>query len=100
MSFFIKPPHSADLSRSSQPPFQVELVGGSLPENLKELSLERPDRLRVEYQEVLWQFQVPETPLETEQGETKVMAWSGEGWRWRWEIRWEIRWNWVKRSKP
>ena len=52
-------------------------MGGSLPENLKELSLERPDRLRVEYQEVLWQFQVPETPLETEQGETKVMAWRG-----------------------
>lgn len=54
-------------------------MGGSLPENLKELSLERHDRLRVEYQEVLWQFQVPETPLETEQGETKVMAWGGEG---------------------
>eukprot|EP00435_Cladocopium_sp_Y103_P045750 s659_g13.t1 len=55
-------------------PEQVELVGGPLPENLKELSLERHDRLRVEYQEVLWQFQVPETPLETELGETKAMA--------------------------
>ena len=52
-------------------------MGGSLPENLKELSLERHDRLRVEFSEVLWQFQVPETPLETEQGETNGLGGRG-----------------------
>ena len=71
-------PHLADLP-SKLLPFQAELVGGPLPENLKELALERHDRLRVEYQEVLWQFQVPEIPLETEQGETKVTAWERDG---------------------
>ena len=79
MSFIKKIPKKPAADLPGKPaPFQVDLVGGSLPENLKELSLERHDRLRVEYQEVLWQFQVPETPLETEQGETKVMAWGGE----------------------
>ena len=44
----------------------MELIGGTLPANWKDLILERPEKLRVEYQEVTWQFQTPEALLEVE----------------------------------
>lgn len=45
---------------------KVELIGGTLPANWKDLILERPEKLRVEYQEIIWQFQSPEALLEVE----------------------------------
>ena len=59
-------------------PVKVELIGGTLPANWKDLILERPEKLRVEYQEVTWQFQSPEALLEVEKnadgchGSTKI----------------------------
>ena len=66
---------------------KVELIGGTLPANWKDLILERPEKLRVEYQEVTWQFQSPEALLEVEKnaaamGQNKNRFELGAGHQW------------------